>query len=142
MILVDTGAWLALVDHGDAYHERCRRFFRGNREQMVTTLPVLVETVHLMYARVGVERTLRWLDAVAATGLVVRDSRQAELARLIALMQRYANLPMDVADASLVLAAEDLGDGRIVTTDERDFDTYRWKDRAPFTNLLRDGTAP
>lgn len=35
MILVDTGAWLALADRGDAYHTRCRAFFRGNREPLI-----------------------------------------------------------------------------------------------------------
>jgi len=46
MILVDTGAWLALADKGDAYHARSREFFRTNREPLITTYPVLVESVH------------------------------------------------------------------------------------------------
>ena len=50
MILVDTGAWLALTDRGDAYHARCREFFRHNREPLMTTYPVLVECVHLMFS--------------------------------------------------------------------------------------------
>ena len=45
---------------------------------------------------------------------------------------------MDLADASLVVAANDLGDGRILSTDRRDFGTYRWKERQPFQNLLVD----
>ena len=49
MILVDTGAWLALMDCRDAYHQRCRDFFRNNREHLMTTWPVLVECVHLMF---------------------------------------------------------------------------------------------
>ena len=53
-----------------------------------------------------------------------------------ALMKRYANLPMDLADASLVLLAGHLGHGRILTTDERDFGAYRWKSRKPFRNLM------
>jgi uncharacterized protein len=40
MILVDTGAWLALADKGDAYHARCVAFFRINREPLMTTYPV------------------------------------------------------------------------------------------------------
>ena len=52
------------------------------------------------------------------------------------LMIEYADLPMDLADASLVLLAEELGHGRIVSTDRRDFHTYRWKNSEPFTNLL------
>lgn len=51
-------------------------------------------------------------------------------------MSRYGDLPMDLADASLVLLAEDLGHGRILSTDQRDFRTYRWKQRQPFENLL------
>jgi predicted nucleic acid-binding protein len=45
---------------------------------------------------------------------------------------------MDLADASLVLLAEHLGHGRILTTDERDFGTYRWKSCKPFHNLLAE----
>jgi uncharacterized protein len=51
-------------------------------------------------------------------------------------MLRYAKLPMDLADASLVIAAEQLGSGRILSTDRRDFGAYRWKNRKPFRNLL------
>ena len=44
---------------------------------------------------------------------------------------------MDLADATLVLVATERGDGRILSTDWRDFDIYRWKDTEPFHNLLR-----
>jgi predicted nucleic acid-binding protein len=58
------------------------------------------------------------------------------VAQVPALMKRYARLHMDLADASLVLLAEHLGHGRILTTDRRDFGAYRWKSRKPFQNLL------
>lgn len=51
-------------------------------------------------------------------------------------MLRYAKLPMDLADASLVIAAEQLGAGRILSTDRRNFGAYLWKNRKPFQNLL------
>ncbi|MEE9355454.1 MAG: hypothetical protein V3U75_07670 [Methylococcaceae bacterium] len=51
-------------------------------------------------------------------------------------MNKYTNLPMDLADASLVILAEELGHGRILSTDLRDFRTYRWKNHNPFQNLL------
>ena len=136
MILVDTGAWLALADRGDAYHARCRDFFRRNREPLMTTYPVLVECVHLMFSRVGVEKTLVWLETLAAQGVGVLVMGADHLPRLNALMRQYADLPMDLADASLVLLAEETGEGRIVSTDERDFHTYRWKNQHPFSNLL------
>jgi hypothetical protein len=51
-------------------------------------------------------------------------------------MNQYRNLPMDVADASLVILAEHLGHGRILSVDQRDFNAYRWKNTQPFQNLL------
>lgn len=61
-----------------------------------------------------------------------------DLPRLRVLMKKYTDLPMDLADASLVLLAEQSGDGRILSTDQRDFHAYRFKQRKPFRNLLRE----
>ena len=49
------------------------------------------------------------------------------LPRVSELTRKYADLPMDLADASVVILAEELGTGRILSTDMRDFRTYRWK---------------
>lgn len=136
MILVDTGAWLALADRGDAHHIPCREFFRRNREPLMTTYPVLVECVHLMFSRIGVPRTLAWMETLATQGVGIFVMGADQLPRLSALMGQYANLPMDLADASLVLLAEESGEGRIVSTDNRDFNAYRWKNQHPFRNLL------
>ena len=136
MISVDTGAWLALADRGDLFHARCAEFFRRNREPLMTTYPVLVECVHLMFKRIGVERTIRWVDALQSQGVGVFVMTADHLARVAALMTQYADLPMDLADASLVLLAEEQGEGRIVSTDQRDFHAYRWKNQHPFRNLL------
>lgn len=51
-------------------------------------------------------------------------------------MEKYRDLPMDLADASLVILAEELGHGNILSVDFRDFNTYRWKNKQPFTNLF------
>ena len=75
MILVDTGAWLALADRGDAYHVRSSEFFRRNREPLMTTYPVLVESVHLMYKRTGITKTLAWLDALHTQGVGFHHDR-------------------------------------------------------------------
>lgn len=53
-----------------------------------------------------------------------------------ALMRHDANLSMDLANSSLVLLAEHLGHGRILSTDERELRAYRWKRHRPFDNLL------
>lgn len=137
MIIVDTGAWVGLANRRDDYHEPCRRFFLINREPLITTFPVLVETVHLLFQRVGVDKTLAWMDTIHEQGIGVFALEAAQLARIATLMRRYRNLPMDLADASLVLLAEEIGTGRIVSTDQRDFNSYRWKSREPFFNLLK-----
>ena len=55
---------------------------------------------------------------------------------MIELMERYCDLPMDFADASLVVLAEQLGHGRILTSDRQDFNIYRWNNNQLFKNLL------
>jgi uncharacterized protein len=64
------------------------------------------------------------------------ELERAHLARVEVLMGKYRALPMDLADASLVILAEDSGSGEILSTDARDFGAYRWKSRKPFKNLL------
>ena len=136
MIIVDTGAWVGLADRKDRYHNACKGFFSRNKQPLITTYPVLVETIHLLYRRVGVTMTLAWLEVIRAQNIRVFSLQQEHLAELTVLMQRYADLPMDMADASLVFLAEQQSDGRIISTDERDFHTYRWKNHHPFQNLL------
>lgn len=136
MIIVDTSAWVGLANKRDQFHEVCKRFFRENHEPLVTTYPVLVETVHLLFQRVGVTMALAFLETIRQQGIRVHQALEGDLDRELVLMQRYRNLPMDLADASLVILAETLGEGRIVSTDQRDFDSYRWKNHQPFKNLL------
>ena len=76
------------------------------------------------------------MSDVAKGGLAVWEPPREQWARIPRLMRKYAKLPMDLADATLVLLAEHLGHGEILSTDQRDFATYRWKHRKPFTNLM------
>ena len=52
--------------------------------------------------------------------------------RVRKLLDKYADLPMDYADATLVALAEELGTAAVFTTDRTDFSIYRLKDRKPF----------
>jgi len=136
MIAVDAGFLYALLDKSDAWHQRAVAAAPTVSEGWITTWPVLTEATHLMTRRLGTRFAQALMDEVADSGLVTWDIPQDQVARIPAMMKRYANLPMDLADASLVLLAEHLGHGRILTTDERDFGSYRWKSRRPFQNLL------
>ncbi len=137
MALADTGYWLALANRNDRWHERALAVTQSLNETLVVTWPVLTEACHLMLSRLGVGAQLSFLSRLSKEVSVLEFGAH-RLPEMRELMERYRDLPMDLADASLVLAAEDLGDGRILSTDLRDFNTYRWKNRHPFENLLSE----
>ena len=136
MLIVDSGFLYALVDRQDAWHGRAAALIPTASEGWITTWPVLAEVCHLYLRRLGVRPAVDLMGDVADGGLQVWSPEGPALAGLPTLMQRYAQLQMDLADASLVLLAEHLGHGRILSTDERDFEVYRWKRHHPFNNLL------
>ena len=136
MILADAGFLYALLDKDDAWHARALAASQAFDEAWITTWPVLTEAVHLTTRWLGSNAAVALMQEAAQGDLVVWDIPPDGRQRIPALMKRYADLPMDLADASLVLLAESLGHGRIFTTDLRDFRTYRWKSRSPFENLL------
>ena len=123
MILVDTGPLVALFDPKDGQHGRCAKALQGVREPIRTTVTVLTEAFHLLDpASVGSDR-LR--EFVLKGGLSVWFFDRVTLARAFELIELYADHPMDLADASLVAAAEALDTRRIFTIDRTDFQTYR-----------------
>jgi predicted nucleic acid-binding protein len=123
MILVDTGPFVALFDPRDEQHSRCRRILKEIREPILTTIPVLAEAFHMLGpSSIGSDR-LR--DFIEDGGLSVWFLDRAWLTRAFELMELYADHPMDLADASLVAAAEALGTRKVFTIDRKDFETYR-----------------
>ncbi len=136
MIAVDTGYLYALLDPRDRWHARANALATTADQGWITTWPVLTEATHILSSRLGTNFALGLLDDVARGGLAVWSLPDDAAARAGALMRKYASLPMDLADASLVFLAEHLGHGRILSTDMREFGAYRWKHRKPFKNLL------
>ena len=136
MILADTGFWLALANRRDHFHQRAATALAELSEPLVTTWPVLTETCYLLLHRLGSQAQQQFLEGADAGAFQLHSNSPQELRRMRQLMQKYQDLPMDLADASLVLLAEHLGHGRILSTDQRDFETYRWKQHHPFENLL------
>jgi uncharacterized protein len=138
LILADTGFFLAVANSRDQDHVAATAALADLREPLVTTWPVLTETCHLMVARLG-SRAAETLIASAVRGAFEVFALTGEhLPRILELLRKYRDLPMDLADASLVILAEHIGTGRILSTDRRDFGAYRWKSRRPFRNLLDD----
>ena len=123
MTLVDTGPFVALFDPKDGSHKRCREVLKALREPLVTTIPVLTEAFHMLSPdSTGADR-LR--DFIARGGATVWFFDGPALRRAFELMEQYADHPMDLADASLIVAAEAFATTRVFTIDRHDFQTYR-----------------
>ncbi len=123
MILVDTGPLVALFDRRDTAHDRCTRVLKSLREPLKTTIPVLTEAFHMLGPASRQADRLR--DFVERRGLSLWFFDDGAVNRAFELMELYADHPMDLADASLVVAAESLGTRKVFTVDRRDFETYR-----------------
>ncbi len=136
MIIVDTGFWLALIDKKDNYHEIAKQALKKYNEPLITTWCVVTETCYLLLTRKGVEAQVTFINSLQKELFTIFNLETHHTARIIELMEKYADLPMDLADASLVILAEHLGHGRIFSVDQRDFNTYRWKQTYPFENIL------
>lgn len=136
MIIADAGFFFAVANRQDRWHARAIEVLKSISEPLITTWLVVGEASHLIVRKLGTEAQLRFLDLHLLGGLDIFDVRREQFPRVLQLMRRYVDLPMDLADASLVLVAEHLGHGRILSTDQRDFANYRWKNRHPFQNLL------
>lgn len=139
MIVVDTGYFLALADADDNFHTRALGWAGSVSEGWATTWPVVTETSYLLASRFGEAAKTDFLQEVFEGHISMWEIPLAQARKIPAMIKKYANLPMDLADASLVLLAEHLGHGRILTTDQRDFGAYRWKSAKPFHNLLDAG---
>jgi predicted nucleic acid-binding protein len=123
VILLDTGPVVALFDPRDASHSRCREVLRTLREPLVATVPVLTETFHMLAPSSPGARALR--EFIARGGARVWFFDGPGLLRAFELMEQYADHRMNLADASLIVAAEALATTKVFTIDRRDFQIYR-----------------
>jgi predicted nucleic acid-binding protein len=123
MILVDTGPLVALFDPRDRDHESMVSTLKKVTQALATTVPVLTEAFHLLGPATRGSNALR--EFVVREGVETWFFSETTLARAFALMERYADHPMDLADASLVAAAEALRTTVVLTLDREDFATYR-----------------
>jgi hypothetical protein len=141
--LVDTGPLVAAFDASDPDHTACARVLKDPGGRLTTTLPVLTEAFHLLRRPRGTPSGL--MDVVTGGELGVSRLADQNLHRCFDLMVRYADTPMDFADASLVAVAESSGIDRVFTFDRRHFSAYRMRRghrHVPFTIIGPEGPEP
>jgi uncharacterized protein len=139
VIIADTGFFIALFNASDNYHQQALSLLNKLDRPLITTSPVITETCYLLISRGGgIQSERNFLLDIAEGAFGIYNLETADFARMVQLIRQYETLPMDYADASLVVLAERLGHGQILTTDRRDFQIYRWKQTKIFENLLFD----
>ena len=135
-LLLDTGALVSLLDRSQTHHLKCRRAFADWSGQVVSTEAVLTEATHLL-AGVRGGRTA-CIDFFLSGGALLVPSSLTSLQRVRKLLDTYADLPMDFADATLVALARGDHCTSVFTTDRRDFSVYRSKAARPFRLVPKD----
>jgi predicted nucleic acid-binding protein len=133
--LVDTGPIVAWLDAADAAHERVATKLDAFKGQLVTTSAVITEAMH--FAGDDSRGPRHLVEWVSASRLAVYDFCQPlELRAAVALMERYPDVPMDFADATLLLLAEAAKSHDILTLDRRGFSTFRTREGRPLRLVL------
>lgn len=130
-ILLDTGAFVALLDRCEKRHAQCAEYFASFRGRVFTTEPVLTETLYLLGPSVKAQRSC--LEFILKGGATLVPQSSASLARASALMEKYHDVPMDFADATLVCLAEETGIHDVFALDVRGFSAYRINGKKHFT---------
>ena len=131
MTLTDAGPLVALLDKNDIRHVVCRAYLPRLSPPMRTTWPCFTEAMYLLGRTVGhrgQDQLWEWVESGFLTFYEIASEQRLEM-RL--LMTKYKDRPMDMADASLVTAANTLGIRRVFTTDS-DFLAYRTKANQAF----------
>ena len=123
MILVDAGPLVALLDADDQYHKKCVAALKVLREPLVTVWPPVTEAMYLLEDLPKAQEAL-W-EMLSRGVLQLLSLGHTDVPRMRELMSKYADRPMDLADAALVRVAEREGTRKIFTVDREDFSVYR-----------------
>lgn len=135
-VLLNTGPVVALINRADRHHVRALGWFRDFRGRLVTTEAVVTEVAYVLgKSSRHQEAALLWLARMAKSGLLAIEP-MSDLAAIAKIMKRYASLPADFADASLVWLALTRRVNRVATIDEADFAIYRAYAGKPFVNVF------
>lgn len=132
-VLVDSGPLIALFDKSDRYHLKVLEFLKSFKGSLITSWAVITEVSHMLDFNLKVQIDfLRWCSI---GGVEIYNISQDELAQIITMMEKYSNIPMDLADSSLMFIASKEKIKNILSIDS-DFDIYRTFKKQSLNNLL------
>lgn len=122
-LLLDTGPFVALIDRSEGRHDDCVAALESWTGVVITTEAVITETLYLVGPDWRAQKTC--LEFLSRGAFQLVPSSPASLKRVSVLMERYRNVPMDFADATLVALGEEVETDWIFTLDRRGFSTFR-----------------
>ena len=132
--LIDSGVIIALFDKSDTFHQKSVEFLRTFKGELITSWAVMTEVSHMLDFNQQVQIDfLKWAEL---GGLKVYNITQDEIASIRMKMEKYLDIPMDLADATLMHIANKEKISTIVSIDS-DFDIYRTLKKQNLINLLR-----
>jgi predicted nucleic acid-binding protein len=131
LTLCDTGPLIALIDKAETSHARCKAALPSLTPPLVTTWACLTEAMYMLGRFHGFKGQAALWELIENEVLIIHAHQAIESKRMRELMEKYSDLPMDFADASLVTVAEVLNLVRIFTLDS-DFKIYRVNQSIPF----------
>lgn len=132
--LIDAGPLIALFDRSDQHHERVMHFMSDFRGRLITTWPVLTEVSYML--DFNTQSRLDFFDWISEGGMEIHSMEQWQIKNIRDIMDKYGDLPADLADATLLEAAEQQQTEYIITIDS-DFDVYRLDSGRSLQNLLK-----
>lgn len=130
MLLTDTGPLVAIFDESDEAHGRCAAVLKRTSPPLTSTWPVVTEAMYLLASLQAQDALLAMIERGA---LSLAPIETGDVPRIRTLIRKFRDLPMDLADATLVRVAEREGIRRVFTLDRRDFSVYRSGRGRPFT---------
>ena len=132
-IIIDTGFFLALNQKNDAFHQKAKALATEYHSyEWITTWPVLTELFHLLspyFAQSLLKDQQKGL-------FKIYPLNEKDVDRVLYVSKKYEDHEIDLADISLVILAEYLEHGTILSCDQRDFSILRWGRNRAFQNLL------
>ena len=131
MTLIDSGVLFSLVDTHQPTHLQCRAQFNKLLSPSITTWLCFTEAMYFAHRSAGWYRQKFLWNLVEGGKLIFHSISDSEMMEIRTLMERYHDIPMDIADASLVVTAHTLNIRTIFTLDS-DFYIYRFRDNGTF----------
>ena len=132
-VIMDTGPWVALIDRSEERHRECVEWLKQFKGDIFSSEAVLTEVLHLLNFSSRAQSAAT--DFILNGAIVLVPSSLESLKKSKRLMERYKDVPMDYADATLVSLAEDLSVTHVVTFDVKDFGIYRLPSKQFFVVL-------